>query len=233
MTWLKSLGRVLTDYNLLTMEVFYHNQPITLYAEKLLQDFPLKSISVQKLIEHDNIVSVCQLNILDNEQSQNWHTIPANIRQFLQQYTIVFSEPEGLPTACAIDYHIELQHDSKPVNVRPYKYPYFQKVEIERLVSEMLKSGIIGDNTSSFSSPVLLIKKKDESWGFCVDYCALNAIIIRVFFPMPTMEEILDELHGATIFSKFDLCSSYHQIRMHEDDIYKIAFRIHMVSMNS
>ena len=143
------------------------------------------------------------------------------------RFASVFQAQKGLPLRCDITYRIELQPGSKPIHVHPYRYPHFQNAEIERLVSEMLQTGIIRDSTSSFSSPVLLVKKKYVSWHFCVDYHALNAITIRDLFPMPTMEEILDELHGVVIFSKLDLCSGYHQIRMHKAETYKIAFRTH------
>lgn len=111
--------------------------------------------------------------------------------------------------------------------MRPYRYAYFQKAEIEKQVHDMLKLGLIRTSTSPFLSPVLLVKKKDGTWWFCTYYRALNAVTIKDRFPIPTVDGMLDELHRVSFFTKLDLTAGYHRVRIHSADIHKTAFCTH------
>lgn len=146
----------------------------------------------------------------------------------LQQYGHVFQKPVGLPHPREQNHSIPLLQGSDLVKVRSYRYPHSQKEQIEKMVQEMLdQEGIIQPSNSPFSSPIILVKKKDGTWGFCTDYRALNALTIKDSFPKPTVDELLDEFHGAKNFSKLDLRSEFHQNLMQPEDRHKTSFCTH------
>ena len=145
----------------------------------------------------------------------------------MDNHSKVFETPKGLPPICDHDHDINLIPGSVPPNIRPYRCPYDQKSEIERMVVEMLEAGIIQPSQSSFSAPIVLVHKKDGSWRMCLDYRELNKLTIKDKFPIPAIDELLDELHGSICFTKLDLRSGYHQIRMKIKDIPKTPLRTH------
>ena len=129
-----------------------------------------------------------------------------NIQAVIDQFKDIFEEPKGLPPRRACDHRIPLMPGAQPVNLRPYRYKPEHKSEIEKQVKELLDQGVIQKSHSPFSSPVILVKKKEGTWRLCIDYRHLNAMTVVGKYLVPVIEELLDELHGARWFSKLDLC---------------------------
>lgn len=177
------------------------------------------------MLEADNAIAcvVTVFQITDTKDTKGPDVLPPEVVEILDQFQVVFSEPKQLQC----DHSIPLIPGAKPVNIRPYRYTPEQKSEIEEQVKEMLKAGLIVPSTSPFSSPVLLVKKKDQTWRFCVDFRHLNMITIKNTYPLPVIDELLDELSGSHWFSKLDLRAGYHQIRLVEQDEEKTAFKTH------
>ncbi|GKB86105.1 ty3-gypsy retrotransposon protein, partial [Tanacetum coccineum] len=118
-----------------------------------------------------------------------------DLPDILTSFTSLFSSVPRLPPHHETDHRIHLIPSTTPINVRPYRYPHYQNDIMEKIVSEMLTAGIIEPSTSPFSSPVILVSKKTGDWRFCIDYRALNEVTVKDRFPIPTINEFIDELH--------------------------------------
>ena len=166
------------------------------------------------------------LQIADVEGDVLEAKVPVVVESLLQEFGHVFETPTGLPPLKGHEHQINLKEGTQIVCQRPYRYPFYQRNEIEKIVKELLFVGSIRNSSSPFAFPTLLVRKADGQWMMCIDYRALN-ITIKDKFPIPIIDKLLDELNGAIIFSKLDLRTRYHQIRMKEEDIPKTAFRTH------
>ncbi|WVZ96943.1 hypothetical protein U9M48_042522 [Paspalum notatum var. saurae] len=186
------------------------------------------SVLLQGLVPELPAGSVVEVAAITQEQPDlSVMVLHLELVQLLESYVDVFDKPTGLPPSRSCDHAILLVPGASPVRIRPYRYPPAVKDEIETQVVEMLKSGIIQHSQSAFSSPVLLVKKKDLSWRFCVDFRHLNAITIKTVYPVPIIEELLDELGQASWFTSLDLTAGYHQILLQPGEGPKTAFQTH------
>ncbi|CAI7833650.1 unnamed protein product, partial [Closterium sp. NIES-53] len=153
--------------------------------------------------------------------------LPSPIQDLLRGYTDVFPTdlPAELPPERAIHHSIRLIPGSTPP-VRPtYRMSAAELLELQGQLNDLLEKGFIRPSTSPYTAPVLFTRKKEGDLRLRIDYSALNAIMIKNKYPLPRVEELFDMLGEATVFSKLDLHSGYHQIRLAEDDINKTVFR--------
>jgi hypothetical protein len=141
------------------------------------------------------------------------------------EYPDVFpDELPGMPPNRDIEFAIELQPVTAPISKRPYRMPPAELAELKKQLQELLDKGFIRPSTSPWGCPALFVKKKDESLRLCVDYCPLNAVTIKNKYPLPRIHVLFDQLVRAKVFSKIDLRSGYHQIKIRASDIPKTAF---------
>lgn len=159
-------------------------------------------------------------------KEQDFSKVNATYQLLIQSYQDVFTEPRELPPERCCDHTIPTKIREDPPNLRPYRVPHQQKEEMEQQIQKLLETSIIKPSASPYASPAILVKKKDGSWRHCIDYKKLNAQTTKNKYPILVIEDLLDELNGASVFSKLDLRSGYHQIRMSREDVHKMLLAL-------
>jgi hypothetical protein len=143
------------------------------------------------------------------------------------EYLDVFPEElPGMSPDRGIEFSIELLLGTAPILKRPYRMDVKDLGELKKQLEELLEKGFIHPSSSPWGSPVLFVNKKDGSRRMCVDYRSLNEVTIKNKYPLPWIEDLCDQMRGAKIFSKIDLRSGYHHLKIQTKDVPKIAFTI-------
>lgn len=148
------------------------------------------------------------------------------IDRLMQQFSkTVGPLPNQLPPNREVDHGIEIESGASPPFLPTYKLSEKELQEVKKQLTTLLEAGFIQPSKSPFGAPIIFVPKKNGKLRMCVDYRALNAITIKNRYPLPRIDELMDRLHGANVFTKLDLQSGYWQIRIKEEDIPKTAFR--------
>jgi hypothetical protein len=159
--------------------------------------------------------------------STSMDDLPEEVQDMLENFTdIVVDEfPSSLPPIRSINHHIDLIPRASLSNKATYKLTPQENEEVKRQVHDLIDKGLVRESLSPCAIPTMLSPKKDGGWRMCIDSRVINKITIRYRFPFPRMDDLMDCLSGENYFSKIDLKSGYHQIRMREGDEWKTTFK--------
>ena len=193
----------------------------------LLEETPLLNVisawQTKQLAKHEDT----ELLLLFAVEQVEAGFVNDQLQGIISKYQDLFPAemPSRLPPKRTVNHSIQLVEGTEPPSKPIYWLADTQLKELQKQLDELLSKDWIQPSTSPFGAPIIFVKKKDGSLHLCVDYHALNKATIKNKYPLPRIDDLLDCLHGAKIFSKLDLHSGYHQIRMLENDSHKTAFR--------
>jgi hypothetical protein len=172
------------------------------------------------IVEFSAAIPAEQVSLLTKVQGTSLSEIG-----IVREYPDVFPEElPGMPPDRDIEFMIELLPVMPPISKRPYRMHVNELVELKKQIAELQSKGFIRPSSSPWGAPVLFMEKKDRTQRMCVDYRSLNEVTIKNKYPLPRIEDLFDQMKGASVFSKIDLRLGYHQLKIQESDIPKTAF---------
>ncbi|CAA7012851.1 unnamed protein product [Microthlaspi erraticum] len=180
----------------------------------------ISAIQAEQLLERG-----CEAYLATISMSESGAGVVMGDIEVVQDFEDVFQSLKGLPPSRSDPFTIELEPGTAPISKTPYRMAPAELAELKKQIEDLLSKGFIRPSVSPWGAPVLFVKKKDGSFRLCIDYRGLNRVTVKNRYPLPRIDELLDQLRGATWFSKIDLASGYHQIPIDEADVRKTAFR--------
>ena len=187
---------------------------------KILSTSLISVIQANKMLR-----KACQGYLVYAIESANSEMQLAEVPVVNEFFDVFPEDLPGLPPDREIEFEIELAPGTEPISIAPYRMAPAEIKELKVQMEELLSKGFVKTSTSLWGAPVLFVKKKDGSLRLCIDYRQLNKVTIRNQYPLPRIDDLFDQLQGAKVFSKIDLRSGYHQLKVRREDVPKTAFK--------
>ena len=187
---------------------------------KILSTSLISVIKANKMLR-----KACQGYLVYAIESANSEMQLAEVPVVNEFFDVFPEDLPGLPPDREIEFEIELAPGTEPISIAPYRMAPAELKELKVQMEELLSKGFVKASTSPWGAPVLFVKKKDGSLRLCIDYRQLNKVTIRNQYPLPRIDYLFDQLQGAKVFSKIDLRSGYHQLKVRREDVPKTAFK--------
>lgn len=182
--------------------------------------------NIPKLVEKGCYLFVAQISTkkeVEKEKNEKHIEYVPIVREFQE---VFLDDLPGLPPARQVEFQIELIPSTAPVAQAPFRLAPTELEELSKQLTELIEKGFIRPSSSPWGAPVLFVKKKDGSFRMCIDYRGLNKLTIKNRYPLPRIDDLFDQLQGSSIYSKIDLRSGYHQLRVREEDSLELVMGI-------
>jgi hypothetical protein len=184
---------------------------------------------MKRLVNASNNFVLLMIKHKDNVEKESFQgcdeKFKSDLYKVVNQYDEMFQEPKGLPPKRGIQHGIQLQQDYPLPNIGMYRMSVMENVEIKNQIQEFLEKEVIMPSTSPCGSPIVLVPNKYGTWHMCVYFRALNKIMVNNHYPLPRIDDLLDQLKDVRYFTKLDFRSGYHHIRIVEGDTWKTYFK--------